>query len=273
MHRRFGFMASAGIGGGKFPARVAASTTRPGAAKTVAPGDEPRFLAPLPIDHLPAGEAVRWRLSLLGLTTMGDIARLPVEAFQSQFGPEGKRCWELARGIDSEPLIPRVQEEAIVRRLQLPAAAVTLDTILMAAERLLHAAYSSPERGGHWVRKAVLRAHLEGGGAWELPVSFREALADPHDAWFAVKNAIMRRPPDRPVDELEIELVGLSSESGKQAAMFEGKGSASGGWRQVEEAVRQLQAQEGRALIGKIVEVEPWSRIPERRAALADFDP
>ncbi len=270
LHRRFGFMASAGIAGGKFPARVAAFTTRPGATKTVAPGDEPRFLAPLPIDHLPAGEAMRWRLNLLGLTTMGDIARLPVEAFQSQFGPEGKRCWELARGIDSEPLVPRVQEETIVRRLQLPAAAVTLDAILMTAERLLHAAYSSPERGGHWVRKAVLRAHLEGGGAWELPVSFREALADPHDAWFAVKNAIMRRPPDRPVDELEVELVGLSGESGKQAAMFEGKGKL---WRQVEEAVRQLGVQQGRLVLGKVVEVEPWSRIPERRAALADFDP
>lgn len=274
LHRRFGFMASVGIAGGKFPAQVAADTTRPGAAKTVAPGDEARFLAPLPIDHLPVSESVRWRLSLLGLTTMGDIARLPVEAFQSQFGPEGKRCWELARGIDSEPLIPRVQEEAIVRRLQLPAAAVTLDAILMGAERLLHTAYSSPERGGHWVRKAVLRAHLEGGGAWELPVSFREALADPHDAWFAVKNAIMRRPPDRPVDELEIELVGLSGESGKQAAMFEGKGKL---WRQVEEAVRQLGVQQtgagGRPAMGKMVEVEPWSRIPERRAALADFDP
>jgi hypothetical protein len=105
---------------------------------------------------------------------------------------------------------------------------------------------------------------------WELAVPFREALADPRDAWFAVKSTIARRPPQRPVEELEIELVGLSGESGKQVAMFEGKGGLA---RQVREAVRQLRAQHGQAPIGKVVEVEPWSRIPERRAALVEFDP
>ena len=41
----------------------------------------------------------------------------------------------------------------------------------------------------------------------------------------------------------------------------------------MEEAVRQLHAQQGQAPIGKVVEVEPWSRIPERRAALVEFKP
>ena len=44
---------------------------------------------------------MRWRLRLLGLETMGDIAQLPLGAFQQQFGPEGKRCWELAQGADA----------------------------------------------------------------------------------------------------------------------------------------------------------------------------
>ena len=53
--------------------------------------------------------------------------------------------------------------------------------------------------------------------------------------------------------------------------MFDAKGKL---WRQVEEAVRQLDVQaetSDRAPIGKVVPVEPWSRIPERRTALADF--
>ena len=275
LHRRSGLMAAMGIAGGKFPARVAARTTRPGLAKSVPPGEEAAFLAPLPVDHLPASDSMHWRLHLLGLETMGDIARLPLAAFQSQFGLEGKRCWELARGIDPEPLLPRVREETVVRRLELPAPAVSIEAILAAVERLVHAAYGDPDRSGRWVRKAVLRAALDGpdgqaGGSWELAIPFREALADPKDAWFAVKSAVVRRPPQRPVEELWLELVGLSGESGKQAGMFEGKGRL---WRQVEEAVRQLQVQQGRAPIGKVVEVEPWSRIPERRAALVEFDP
>jgi DNA polymerase-4/protein ImuB len=269
LHRRLGFMASVGVAGGKFTAQVLAETTRPGLAKVVPPAQEAAFLAPLPMGHLPMSDSMRWRLHLLGLETMGDIARLPLEAFQQQFGPEGRRCWQLTKGIDSEPLVPRLKEETIVRRLQLPAPAVTIDAILAGLERLLYAAYSSPDRGSRWVRKVIVRATLDGGGSWELSVPFREALSDPRDAWFAVKSAIARRPPERSVDGLEVELVGLSGESGKQAGMFEGRGQL---WRQLEETVRQLRAQQGQAPIGKVVELEPWSRIPERRAALIEFD-
>jgi len=267
-HRRFGFMAAAGIASGKFTARVAASIALPGRTKVVPSGDEGGFLAPLSIDHLPADEAMRWRLRLLGLETMGNIACLPLGAFQSQFGLEGKRRWELAQGIDSEPLVPRVREETVVRRLQMPAPAVSLEAIMMGGEQLVHAAYADKERGSRWVRKAVVRAALDGGGSWDLPVAFREALSNPGAAWSAIKGAILRRPPERPVEELEIELIGLSAESGKQAAMFDGKEKL---WRQVHEAVRQLETQREKPSLGKVIVLDPRSRIPERRSALADI--
>jgi DNA polymerase-4/protein ImuB len=269
LRRRLGFMAGVGIAGGKFAARVAASNARPGIAKAVEAGQEAAFLAPLSCTHLPASEAMLWRLKMLGIETIGDVARLPLGAFQQQFGPEGKRCWELASGIDNEQLVPRVSESTAVRRIQLPAPAVALEAILAGFERLLFAAYSDRARRGHWVRKVVVRGLQDGGGAWELPVAFREAMADPKAAWFAIRSAITRHPPERPLEELEIELVGLSGESGKQAPMFESKGKL---WRQVEKAARHLNTN-GRPPIGRIVEVEPWSRIPERRTALEDLDP
>jgi hypothetical protein len=269
VHRRFGFMPSAGVANGKFTSRVAACAARAGAANIIPPGGERDFLAPLSAGYLPSSEAMRWRLGLLGISTMSEIAALPLGPFQAQFGPEGKLCWELAQGIDDEPLVPRVKEEAVVRRLQMPALAVALDAVLLGVERLVHGAYGDSRRSSRWVRKAVVRAGLDGGGAWELPVPFREALSDPRDAWFAVKAAIMRHPPDRPVEELEVELVGLSYESGKQAGMFEGKGRL---WQQVEEAVRQLGAQRGRPSVGKVMQLDPSSRIPERRAALMELE-
>lgn len=269
LHRRLGFTASAGVARGKFTARVAASISRPGLAKVVL-GEEVTFLAHLSIDHLPISDSARWRLRLLGVETIGEVPRMPLGAFQQQFGPEGKRCWELANGIDSEPLMSRVKEETVTRRLEMPAPAVTLEAILFGLERLVFAAYETPERNGRWVRKAVVRAKLDNDGSWEVPVPFREAQANPRDAWFAIRAAVERRPPDRPVEELEVELVGLNGESGKQAGMFEGKARLQ---RQVEEAIRQLNAQQqGRAPIGKVVEIEPWSRLPERRAALVEFD-
>jgi nucleotidyltransferase/DNA polymerase involved in DNA repair len=271
VHKRFGLMPAVGIADGKFPSRVAAAFTRAGAVKIIAKGDEARFLAPLSIEHLPASDAMRWRLGMLGISTIGEVARLPIGAIQAQFGPEGVLCWELAQGRDSQSLQPRVLEQTIVRRMQLPAAASSVETIMMAVEKLLHACYAGTS-GGRWVRKAVVRGALDRGGSWDLPVTFQEALHDPKDAWFTVKNAILRHPPERPVEELEVELIGLGGESGKQAVMFEGKGKL---WRQVEEAVRQLEASdEGQTeapAIGRVVPLEPWSRIPERRAALAEL--
>ena len=117
------------------------------------------------------------------------------------------------------------------------------------------------------MRKVIVRGALDGGGSWELPIPFREAVSDPKAAWFAIKSAVTRHPPERPLEELEVELVGLSGESGKQAPMFESKGKL---WRQVEEASRHLNTN-GKHTIGRIVEVEPWSRIPERRAALEEL--
>jgi nucleotidyltransferase/DNA polymerase involved in DNA repair len=269
LHKRLAYMASIGVASGKFTARIVAATSRPGVAKVIAGGTEAAFLAPLPCAHLPASEAMLWRLGLLGIETMGEIARLPLGAFQQQFGAEGKLCWELASGTDTEPLVRRTNEEAIVRRMELPAPTANLDAILIGFERLLQSAYGDTNRQGRWVRRVIARAVLDGGGAWELPVHFREALSDPKAAWFAVKNAVLRHSPERPVEELEIELVGLSGESGKQAPMFENRGKL---WRQVEEAARHLSAGEGsRSSIGRIVEVEPWSRIPERRAAVDDL--
>ena len=78
LHRRFGFMPSVGIAEGKFTARVAAQTTRPGLAKVAPSGEEAAFLAPLPVDHLPAGDSMRRRLGPPGLGAEGGRSRAPL---------------------------------------------------------------------------------------------------------------------------------------------------------------------------------------------------
>ncbi len=64
----------------------------------------------------------------------------------------------------------------MTRCLQLPSPAVALEAILVGFERLVHAAYVAEECRGRWVRKALLRADLDGGGTWEIAVPSREAL-------------------------------------------------------------------------------------------------
>jgi DNA polymerase-4/protein ImuB len=67
-----------------------------------------------------------------------------------------------------------------------------------------------------------------------------------------------------------VTLSGLTGQTGKQASFFAEKRRHR---TQLEEALRQLKARFGQSPVYHVVEVEPWSRIPERRLALIDYDP
>ena len=69
-----------------------------------------------------------------------------------------------------------------------------------------------------------------------------------------------------------LELAGLTAEADRQASL-PGLGPRARRSRPLVEAARQLSQRYGRSPLYRIVEVEPWSRIPERRHALTRYDP
>ena len=73
-----------------------------------------------------------------------------------------------------------------------------------------------------------------------------------------------------PLETLSLTLSGITGESGQQESLFpEVRHRA-----RLDDAIRQLRARLGqRPLIYRVREVEPWSRIPERRRALVAYDP
>ena len=95
----------AGIGDGKFPAYIAARSSRPMGA-TMVPPDAAGFLTPQPVDLLPIRAKIRDELHRLGVHTLGDVAAVSQDALIDRFGPEGQKAWELAQGIDRSPLVP-----------------------------------------------------------------------------------------------------------------------------------------------------------------------
>ncbi|HUW95311.1 MAG TPA: DNA polymerase Y family protein, partial [Anaerolineae bacterium] len=96
-----------GIARGKFTARIAAMEGNSGDIQVISPGKERRFLKRLPISLLPIGEETRGRLHLLGIRTMGQLTSLPISAVLAQFGLEGRRAHQLARGKDGSKVIGR----------------------------------------------------------------------------------------------------------------------------------------------------------------------
>ncbi|TMB50486.1 MAG: DNA polymerase IV [Chloroflexi bacterium] len=103
-----GLHASFGVASCKTVAKVASELRKPRGFVVVEPGDEAAFLAPLPLRALPGlGPATEEGLrSGFGITTLGQLAGLQLEALQRRVGQvHGRSVWERARGIDSSPVV------------------------------------------------------------------------------------------------------------------------------------------------------------------------
>jgi nucleotidyltransferase/DNA polymerase involved in DNA repair len=263
-----------GFANGKFAAAVAARMAEPGPYKSrVVPADETQeFLAPLSVRHLLLLEPdALERLELLGLRTIGDVARLPFNAVQAQFGPSGAKAWRLAHGKDTEPVVARPVTASVQDGLRFDDPLGSVEAVMAAIDQLLAQTYSQPALQGRSVRQVRLRALLSDGTSWERLYTFKEALSTRDAARRALKSKLdlPNGLPPAPVEELALELLGLSGEAARQPGLFVARARQ---LAEIAEAARQLRARYGRVPLYHAVEVEPWSRIPERRWALVTCD-
>lgn len=96
-----GLTVSAGIATGKMVAKIASDSCKPDGLLAVPPGEEAAFLAPLPVGRLwGIGPKSQTRLSVFGVTTIGELAALDEPRLRELFGSWGRELHDLARGID-----------------------------------------------------------------------------------------------------------------------------------------------------------------------------
>lgn len=260
-----------GFANGKFAAAVAARNAEPGAtaAACVVPAPHTRaFLAPLSVRHLLMFDGdVHHRLELLGVRTIGDLAALPFSAVQAEFGPPGAHAWRVAHGKDTEPVIARPLIATIQDGLRFDDPLGSVEAVMAAIDQLLAHTYSQPALQGRSVRQVRLRALLSDGTSWERLYTFKEAFSSRDATRRALKSKLdlPNGLPPAPIDELALELLGLGGEAARQPGLFVARARQ---LAEIAEAARQLRARYGRVPLYHAIEVEPWSRIPERRWAL-----
>jgi DNA polymerase IV len=99
--------ASAGVAPNKFLAKIASDWRKPDGLFVIQPEDVDVFLPPLPVGRLPGvGKVTEARLEKLGIHIVGDLRAHSLLKLESLFGRHGKRLYELARGIDENPVVP-----------------------------------------------------------------------------------------------------------------------------------------------------------------------
>jgi protein ImuB len=223
-----------------------------------------RFLAPLPVDLLALDgrvAALVEPLERLGIRTLGELAALPRAKVSDRFGEPGITAWNLARGAGDAPL-PRQPVQRLRERLDLPesSSGPALERALaMLVDRLL----ARRERRGRTIRAAVLEAMLVEGGTWRDRVVFREALADPARMRLVLTPRLAALPA--PAEALALSVERFGPAAADQPALLEDS-----------IAVRRARLREARVAAGpeaalRVLEVEPGSRVPERRAVLTPF--
>lgn len=101
-----GLSASLGVATNKQVAKVASDCHKPGGLTVVRPGEEAQFLAPLPVQALwGVGPVTAARLAEIGVTTVGELARLPADVLRATLGPHGPELARRAQGIDERPVV------------------------------------------------------------------------------------------------------------------------------------------------------------------------
>jgi DNA polymerase IV len=99
--------ASAGVAPNKFLAKIASDWRKPDGLFVIQPKDIATFLPPLPVGRIPGvGKVTESRLENMGVRTVGDLQRFEVAELERGFGRYGLRLYELARGIDENPVVP-----------------------------------------------------------------------------------------------------------------------------------------------------------------------
>lgn len=105
---------SAGLATTRLVAKVASDQAKPRGLVWVAPGQEARFLAPLPVRKIPGiGEVTERALRTLSIQTVEQLAAIPQEKLEKVFGQWGDALYRKARGGDSYEFVIDAEPKSI----------------------------------------------------------------------------------------------------------------------------------------------------------------
>lgn len=273
----------AGMAPGRFGAWVAATRAGGGEPVIVPEHELSVFLGGCPVRVLQVDPRMIERLERLGIDTLADLRELPEPSLVAQFGKTGRAIHAWASGRRIDPVRPWHRPRPLRASLAFSNPVGMVDTLHGALDRLVERALTRPARRGRSVTGVRLGAHLEGGGSWVVEATLREPTTVRERIAAPLRSKMAIAPPPKAVDTLFFEITDFGAPSA-QENLFDRKdaGSRAGAGsgplqgdvpRSLRDAVKELKLRLGDSPLYRVVELDPWSRIPERRHALLRFDP
>jgi DNA polymerase-4/protein ImuB len=133
---------------------------------------------------------------------------------------------------------------------------------------LLSRAFIRFESKGMGIRSINLWTRSWLAEHWERNINFKEPAMNTKTVLSRIKQIMENAPQPGPVEQLGMKVTGLSRQHGKQRSLFAEVRNK----EHLLNDIKQLEFRLGGTQLYKIKEVEPWSRIPERRYALTPLN-
>jgi DNA polymerase-4 len=106
--------ASAGVAPNKFLAKIASDWKKPNGLFVIQPHEVQNFLLPLPVGRISGvGQVTEARMKAAGIATVGDVYAMEISTLEQHFGRYGRRLYELARGVDHNPVVANRSSKSI----------------------------------------------------------------------------------------------------------------------------------------------------------------
>ncbi len=159
-----GLSASVGIGPNRLVAKLASEHRKPDGLTVIAREGVQDFLDPMPLPVLHGvGAKTASALERMGLHTVGDVRRMPIEELRRRLGHvAGTRLYERCRGIASDTVNPEASRKSISKEItfeeDIRDLEVLRDTLRWAAREVGHTARREGLKG----TVVTLKVRLEG---------------------------------------------------------------------------------------------------------------
>ncbi len=260
---------------GKFAAWVAATRAKPGEPVIVTDEARATFLQAQPLAVLPLDADDHRRLQQLGLKSLGDFTALPEAAVTAQFGRSGRAAWRLAAGRVDEPVRGQIRPQPIVATLDFPSPVADGGMLAHTIGVLIEHALRDPRRTGWRVQAARVRAALEQGASWMIEVLLKDPAALRERILPPLVTRLEQTPPTGAVERLTVEFTAFARGTDELQLFARDAVAAAraGRHRALRAAAREIHQRLKRHMLYRVIEVQPWSRLPERRYALIAFEP
>ena len=256
-----------GVAPNKFLAKLASQEAKPrasmrgiepGAGVTVvAPGEELAFLHPLPVGRLwGVGPVTRERLERLGVTTVADLAALPIDVVTRALGKaSGAHLHALAQAVDDRAVVPDQVPKSISHEETYPRDHHRREPLEREVVRMADAVATRLRAHELAARTVVLKVRFGDFRTITRSLTLAEAVDTGPALARAARALLDEVDPSSGVRLLGVGAGNLAGTSAHQLALFdepgvEGRGADLAEWADATRAVDAIRERFGATAIG-----------------------